>query len=481
ERGRWTRASAWMQELARHKAQLPLHADELYLQYHRGVYTTHHDVKARNAELERKLQRVEEALAWCIAVRAPRDMVSALCARVDDAWRLVLRNQFHDVLPGTSIPQVYADAREEYDEVDALLDAVLGGTRNILPRGRAGGLLLERCEPLISADGTFLFDNGLVRAVLTNAGIITELSAPGGRSVVSSANVLTLYADRPKKWEAWNIDADYAKRTRKPNAGPATLREGSLVIPFAYRDSTFEMRISMFAGEPFLRVELDCDWQERRTLLRVENWLAIGSDEACYGTPHGTIVRSARAGTPQERAQFEVPGQRFAFVRDAAAGFVQFALDTYGWNARALPKGGMHLGHSLLRGTTWPDPDADRGRHQIKYAFAPFTAANTGAIEAAWNRFALESRVRLFVSDEDSVHVVACKPALDRDGVIVRIRECDGRAGTARIRSAGRVRSVEPCDALERPARGEAVSIEAEHIVAPIGAYALRSFRVRFA
>jgi alpha-mannosidase len=141
----------------------------------------------------------------------------------------------------------------------------------------------------------------------------------------------------------------------------------------------------------------------------------------------------------------------------------------------------MHLGHSLLRGTTWPDPDADRGRHQIKYAFAPFTAANTGAIEAAWNRFALESRVRLFVSDEDSVHVVACKPALDRDGVIVRIRECDGRAGTARIRSAGRVRSVEPCDALERPARGEAVSIEAEHIVAPIGAYALRSFRVRFA
>ena len=477
---RWTGPAAWMKTLSARPA-LPVHRGELYLEYHRGVYTTHHDVKARNAALERKLLHVEEALAWCVAVRAPRDMIAALCSRIDEAWRVVLRNQFHDVLPGTSIGRVYDDVREEYGEAEAAVDAVLTGTRNILPRGRPGAAQLERCEPVAQDDGGFLFDNGLVRAVASKAGIITELSAAGGRNVVSSANVLTLYADRPKRWEAWNIDADYAKRTRKPDAGVPAVRDGAVHIPFAYGQSKFEMRLYLYAGEPFLRVDVDCDWQTRRTLLRVENWLAVDSGEALYGTPHGTIARSARAATPQEQAQFEVPGQRFAAVRDASAGFVQFALDTYGWNARALPKGGIHLGHSLLRGTQWPDPDADRGRHHLRYAFAAFTTANTGALESAWNAFALEPRVKLFATTHDGVQIAACKPALDRDGVILRVRECDGVARTARVRSAGRVRAVEPCNGVEEPVPGEAPLLEGEHIVFPIGAYALRSFRVRFA
>ena len=480
DRARWTGPAAWMKTLAERPA-LPVYRGELYLEYHRGVYTTHHDVKARNAQLERTLLHVEEALAWCVAVRAPRDMVAALCSRIDEAWRVVLRNQFHDVLPGTSIGRVYDDVHEEYDEAEAVLNAVLTATRNILPRGRPGGAERQPCEPVALEDGTFLFDNGLVRAVASKSGIITGLAVPGGRNVVSSANVLTLYADRPKHWEAWNIDADYAKRTRKPDAGAAVVREGALSIPFAYRDSRFEMRLRMFAGEPFLRVELDCEWQTRRTLLRVENWLALESSEALFGTPHGTVLRSARNDTPQERAQFEVPGQRFAAVRDASAAFVQFSLDTYGWNARALPKGGMHLGHSLLRGTQWPDPDADRGRHELRYAFAPFTTASTGMFEAAWNTFALEPRVKLFACAEDAIQIAACKPALDGDGVILRIRECDGVARTARVRCAGRVRSIEPCDGLEAPVSAEPVALDGEHIVASIGGYALRSFRVRFA
>ena len=109
--------------------------------------------------------------------------------------------------------------------------------------------------------------------------------------------------------------------------------------------------------------------EDRRRFLRIENCLRIDAHEAAYGAPHGVVVRGARADTPERRAQYEVPGQRFAFVRAASrrAGLAMLALDTYGWSGRADDRG-FALGHSLLRGTTWPDPSADEGEHRFAWA-----------------------------------------------------------------------------------------------------------------
>jgi alpha-mannosidase len=229
-----------------------------------------------------------------------------------------------------------------------------------------------------------------------------------------------------------------------------------------------------------LRADVETEWSERRTLLRVENWLALRSTSVTYGSPHGTIVRSALRETPQERAKFEVPGQRFASVRDESGdGLAMFALDTYGWSARALTQGGVQLGHSLLRGTSWPDPKADCGTQRFSYAFAPFSGSGTGALERAWQQFAHERRVRLFTCDDDAVLVVACKPAQDGDGVIVRARECDGVARTVRLRCGARMTEAVSTDALERGI-DLPVRIEQEALVFDLPAYGLRSFRVRF-
>lgn len=478
--GFWVRPLDWFETLQARREHLSVYQDELYLEYHRGVYTTHHDIKARNAQLERLLERAEEAAAWCQAVRSPRDLHAAFRANLHEAWKIVLKNQFHDVLPGTSIAPVYQDVHAEYDRADAILEALLKGTSAVLPRARAGTAASAALhEPEFSDDGTYTFTSGALYARVSAGGILLQLSVPGGPNCVSQANVLAFYADRPKQWEAWNIDAGYDKRVRHPKRGAAAIRDGALVIPFAYKKSAFEMRISLRAGEPFLRVELACDWQSVRTLMRVENWLPIRAQSVTYGSPHGTISRSATASTPQDRAKFEVPGQRYALVQAEETAMALFALDTYGWSARTLPKGGIRVGHSLLRGTTWPDPAADRGLHSIRYAFAPRSTSQIGALERAWGQFAHEPRVRLFVPDDDAVLVVACKPAYDGDGAILRIRECDGHARVARIRSGGRIKSVVAVDALERDANAT-VSVEDEAIVAPIGPFSLRSFRVRF-
>jgi alpha-mannosidase len=156
-----------------------------------------------------------------------------------------------------------------------------------------------------------------------------------------------------------------------------------------------------------------------------------------------------------------------------------FALDTYGWSARTLENGGVQLGHSLLRGTTWPDEHADLGEHRLSYAYAPFLGVNTGAIERAWLQFAHEPRVRLFTCEDDAIAVVGCKPAQDGDGVIVRVRECDGAARSVALRCGARMREFHAVDALERRIDGDA-RIEDERLLFEIGAFALRAFRVKF-
>jgi alpha-mannosidase len=483
--GRWERPRAYFERLEARRDTLPVHDDELYLQYHRGVYTTHHDMKSQNAALERSLARAEEQAAWCVAVRAPAEALVRVRAALNEAWRVVLRNQFHDVLPGTSVAEVHADARREYAHAVELVNGAFAATRAMLPRGARP--LRERAlyEPR-ERDGAFVFENALLRARVLCSGAIVELAVRGGANVVATqANLLKLYRDRPTKWEAWNVDAGYERGEVAVSSQPATVADGALNVPFDIGGSRATMRLSLAAGEPFLRVDLAVDWRERRRLLRTESELALVADDVAYGAPHGVVIRSARTDTAERRAQYEVPGQRFAFVRDDARGFglACFALDTYGWNGRrALASsgdGGVHLGHSLLRGTTWPDPLADVGEHRLSWAYAPTENWSYGAIERAWQRFAAEPSVPLFDSDDEAVLVVATKPAEDGDGVILRLRECNGVARSVRIRCGGRMREVQPVDALERPCEGS-VTIERESIVAGIGAYGLRSFRVGF-
>lgn len=477
--GRWEAPVAWFDRLERRREALPLHDDELYLQYHRGVYTTHHDVKAANAALERRLALAEERAAWCVALRAPRSALARVRTALRDAWQIVLRNQFHDVLPGTSIAQVYADVRGEYALANQLVDTALAASAAMLPRAAHPAPRPRVCEPRESRGG-FVFENELLRGRLSPAGEILELGARDERNVVARANALTLYRDRPAKWEAWNLDPGYARTAEPVRMQPARLDGGALEIPFnAGRRSRGRLRIWLNAFEPFIRVEAVVNWHERRRLLRVENVLRIAAQEATYGAPHGVLRRSGREDTPERRAQFEVPGQRFAFVRDGDAGLACFALDTYGWSGRARERA-FALGHSLLRGTTWPDSGADEGEHRLSWAYRPVgSAATIGVLERDWLRFATEPGVRLFETGDDAVTIAACKPAEDGDGVVLRVRECDGAGRALRIRCGGRMRAVQAVDALERPVEGEA-SIDGDTIVAEVGAFGLRSFRVRF-
>ncbi len=473
----WTGMDRWFATLE--PQTLPAYEGELYLETHRGTYTTHRDVKARNAALERALAVAEEAVAWCVAVRTGPSVTAPLCDDLRTAWTIVLRNQFHDVISGTSIAAVYADVHEEYDRAERIVARVRESAISVLPRASVVRVVAAPTAPSPEDDGSYVLDNGVVRARVTRDGTLTELAAEGGPSVAPLANCLAAFVDKPKAWDAWNLDAGYERRHVAVRPQGATLDEDGVVVRLRIgKRSTASMRIELRAGEPFVRVELAVAWHEDHAILRVEHRLAVNAERVRFGAPHGSIERPTRPQTPAERARFEVPGQRWALVDDGTRGCAVLAPDTYGWSAQALRGGGVRLGMSLLRAPTWPDPTADRGDHRIVYALAPTAGPAISALEEAWIAYACEERVRLFTCDDPGVLVVATKPADDGDGVIVRVRECDGTAREASLRSGARVRGVESVDAVERAIPGR-VALDGEWLRFHLPAFALRSFRVR--
>ncbi len=455
---------------------LPAWRGELYLETHRGTYTTHRDVKSRNAALERALGEAEELVAWCAAVRAPASAVKPLAEDLRNAWPLVLKNQFHDVIAGTAVAAVYGDAHADYDRAERIVERVAAGARSILPR--ADLVLRAVPVPPVEDEHGFAFANAYVSARVKRDGTLVELRGVDGPDLVSIANGLMMYVDTPRRWDAWNLDASYERHPKRLTPGAARVVDDALEIELAGHGAAIVMRVALNEGEPYVRFELTVRWSATHRILRAEHRFAIDAREACFGQPHGTLVRTAAPQTPAERTRFEVPAQRFVHVTDGTHGAAIFAPDTYGWSAFALRRGGIRVGMSLLRAPAWPDPSADRGDRTIAYAIAPTAGATTGDLEAAWRDYAEPDRVRLFTCDDPAVLVVATKPADDGDGVIVRVRECDGSGRRVDLICGGRMRAAECVDACERPIAGE-VAVDGERLGFMLPAFALRSFRIR--
>ncbi len=116
-KARHSRVDDFAAELLKHKDHLPRWVGELYLELHRGTYTTQAFVKQGNRAGERLLQDVE--VAQSVRILAGQRPTAEQATRRDELWKLLLLNQFHDILPGSSIGWVYDDARRDYDAIMA--------------------------------------------------------------------------------------------------------------------------------------------------------------------------------------------------------------------------------------------------------------------------------------------------------------------------------------------------------------------------
>ncbi len=205
-----------------------------------------------------------------------------------------------------------------------------------------------------------------------------DVDGPAGKGGVESlaagacGNQLQTFKDTPKKYDAWNIDPGTLDHMTPIEAvDSVTIRErgplrATVRVARSWQASKFVQEISLDAGADQVEVANDVDWHETHVLLKAAFPLAASGPKATYEIPYGSIERTTLRNNSWEKAKFEVPAMRWADLGDASHGVSVLNDSKYGYDAE-----GNTLRITLLRSPTWPDPDADRGRQQFRYAIYP--------------------------------------------------------------------------------------------------------------
>ena len=470
----------------------PAWSGEMYLEFHRGTYTSQLRTKQGNRRSEHLLR---EAELWAASAAVGRGEDYPY-ETLKECWRTVLRNQFHDILPGTCIGWVYQRTAAEYAEVARRLEEVVARAASALTGPGEDPLLLNAApadvagvpslaigpaappgEPvtITELDDGVVLDNGLLRVTVDAAGLITSLvDLEADREVLTpgaAAGLLQLHPDAPRQWDAWDIDPEYRNvfeditdvtgldvDAQGPQAPDAVVR----VTRRVGRDSSLTEEIRLSPGSRQVVLDIDIDWHERQRLLKLAFPLDIKADASTSEMQFGHVERPTHQNTSWDAARYEICAHRWIHVGEPGYGVAVLNDSTYGHDVTRDVDGQGHpsttVRLSLVRAPLFPDPHADQGRHRLRVALRP--GASIGDAVTEGYAFNLPARtVRgghgappLVSVTGAGVVVEAVKLAEDRSGdVVVRLYESLGARTRARVTAGFEASGVVATDLLERP------------------------------
>ena len=427
----------------RDNGNLPVYRGELYVPCHRGTYTTQATIKKGNRRAEHAL-RAWEMLAAAAAFTGRAEYPATA---LEATWKLLLANQFHDILPGSSIAEVYVRARKELAQI---LDTALNGAKDALGAfcGEGEGLTVfnpssHRVSRLIQADSCFakgavtsegkhfeacpdgdgalilaclepmsavtlyradvpaeshvtlqqqgdkyVFENSKLRAALNRRGELVSMvtRADGQERVRSVSNVFHLYRDLPRRFDAWDIDSQTERREvpLQPECCAEITCSGGL-----YAELKVTLRFSASVIEQ--RIRLTAEEQQLEFIT-----------EADWHERHRLLKVSFDTGIDADNAAHQI---QFGYLprpahRSRHYDADRFEVCAHTWTALTEASRGAAvlndckygvsvndgvIGLSLLRAPVYPDPEADQGHHQFVYAYRPWNGPleTSGVQEAA--------------------------------------------------------------------------------------------------
>jgi alpha-mannosidase len=432
--------------------RLPVWNGELYLEYHRGTYTSQAAVKRANRKNEVALHAAEFLAAWAVirqrAYAYPR-------AELTRAWELLCLNQFHDILPGSSIGEVYVESRQQHAEIarvagqvqTAALEAFAaeGGllvfnptsfarrepvfiSEAALANGQAveGGTLMEAGEippygyvalnpeslslpanslSAAQTTGGWVLENEYLRVVFDQAGELTSVwDKEAAREVLAGkGNQLQAFDDRPLNFDAWDIDSFFEDQMwlADPTASISVVEEGPLRAAIEVRrrvlNSEVTQRVYLWRGGRRLDFETRVEWRERQTLLKVAFPVTVLSPQATYEIQWGNLERPTHRNTSWDAARFEVPAHKWADLSEGDYGVSLLNDCKYGYDIRDNV---MRL--TLIKSAIDPDPNADLGQHIFTYSLLPHRGDWRGHTSS--EAYALNYPLLAFVSAADQRH-----------------------------------------------------------------------------
>ncbi|MDP8201633.1 MAG: glycoside hydrolase family 38 C-terminal domain-containing protein [Candidatus Tenebribacter burtonii] len=411
------------------KEKLPLWSGELYLELHRGTYTTQAMMKKYNRLLEQKLHNVEFLGSLVDDFKQ---------SELDEIWKNTLLNQFHDILPGSSINWVYKDAnkmsRKNLDKLDKLEEKLLiilhgkngkgtdkfvvynsqpwkrkeviqlaesdgqywvgDGTSSEIMNAKSGVIDYQielppcgyTCILLESVDMKFLqkeillkasensLENKLIKIEFAKDGTIVSMydKVEKCEILAGKANELLLREDEPNNWGAWDVNHFYRETTPEKaklissKIIHRTNLSATLLQQFKIGNSDIEQKITITENTKLIKFENKVDWKEEHKMLRVSAQLDIYSSQASFEIQYGTLKRATHSNTSWDAAKFEVVAQRFADLSQPDYGFAILNDCKYG---HYIKENVMSL--NLLRSPKDTDKEADLHLHEFTFCYYP--------------------------------------------------------------------------------------------------------------
>jgi alpha-mannosidase len=225
----------------------------------------------------------------------------------------------------------------------------------------------------VVSSGLWRLSNGLVTADVGVHGLV-QLCDGKGVPQLSAPLRLRRFSDRGEFWDAWDLAADYRQHAlpmaerwsaELVELGPLTAR---MVLRTMAGLSKVRLDLMLQADSPWLEAQLSVQWQQTHELLRLEVPLKSPAVRWAADTSGGVIERPAQACTPFEKERWELPVISWlAAEAESPGGGMAVLLD----GPQGVDASDHHLGVSLLRGPTWPDPSADHGWHRHRLALMP--------------------------------------------------------------------------------------------------------------
>ena len=479
-------------------AAVPLWDGELYFEMHRGTLTSQARTKVGNRRCEQLLREAE--LWWAAA--APAGVPADVAAELDRLWKDVLLQQFHDIIPGSSITWVYEDAEAEHARVAARLEELIAAALAQVAHGGtvANPSAFARTEVVADATGAPVvvtapgfgfgsagqaevddrvvctehsFTNGHLSVSWNLDGEITSIiDVAAGRELLPEGHTvsLELAPDHPVEYDAWDVEA-WTRDLGHPVGGVqsvALVEDGplraTLEVRRAFGRSAVVQRAVLRAGSPRLDVSFDIDWHEDEALLSLHIPLDVHAREAACGIQFGHVMRPTHQSTSWDAAKFEVCAHRWVDLAEPGWGVAVLDDGRYGHSVQEPDGGGVRV--SLLRAAKYPDPEQDHGRHQVTIAVMPHGPGLEAVVReaevlnnplrwvpsAAGAGAAAGAAGPLVTVDGEGIDVSAVKRADDGSGdLVVRVAEMCGARRPITVRMPARIQSASLCNLLEEP------------------------------
>lgn len=394
---------------------LPTWDGELYLECHRGTYTSQSHIKKLHKGAEDTLYLIE-----IISVFSEKNYSSKL----DELWKIVLRNEFHDILPGSAIREVYEKAEKELSYVinkaKELAKEIIDSVRkdddvvsilNLSSFSKKISFFLEKGLSLYfkgkevdfqkTHDGRYIYflndeiepfsklefeikglkpktlevnnilsmENEYLSVQVNDSGTVQIYDKEVERfAFQGEGNILKMHKNIPAYWDNWDIAEGVEKtgfvlkasKIEKIESGP--VRE---IIRAEYEIEGTKIIQDYVLNKNSRRLDIKTtiDWHTRRALLRTYFPINVLTRKAKFDISGGFIERPTHKNTDYEKARFEVPAHRWIDLSQTDFGVSIITDSKYGYSVQ-----NNLVSLSLIKAGVFPDFFAEEGLHEFIYS-----------------------------------------------------------------------------------------------------------------